>query len=91
VLPGPQRLRSACGQINYICFVILAKNAGIGLLYPAVHVYFNFVPQIVCESIFGVFICYCKGSLGLEIIKSRWGGGLSSRVESVTIIHRYSV
>jgi hypothetical protein len=26
---------------------------------------FNFVPQIVCESICGVFICYCKGSYGL--------------------------
>jgi hypothetical protein len=30
-----------------------------------------YVPQIVCESIFGVCICYCKGSLGL--VQSRRG------------------
>jgi hypothetical protein len=58
-LRQPMRLRGYSANQRYEIYRSFCTLQVLCFSCPRI---FNFVPQIVCESIFGVFICYCKGS-----------------------------
>jgi hypothetical protein len=81
--PTAQRLR---GQINYIPSACNPCNIGkMPLLVCCIlSTYINLVPQIVCESVFGVFICFCKGSEAYCLVSSSIKSKQEKQVSHIT-------